>query len=191
MANIVNKNVGESDYSISGLSYAKLFDFDNDGNEELICVYGPVTDENGIKKPDYVKVFGYDGSNVITLFESGAFFFADTDLNWGYRLAYYEENGQIIFLTKKNPMTFSIYEWSKLDGNRFEVVKSFSDYNEADPGNMKYTVDNTEVGREDFISQLDEWKKKQTYVILDSDSKEMLEKTISETSGTLNTLGYS
>lgn len=185
---IVDDTSGNSSYKMTGLCYAKLIDFDNDGNEELLCVYGPTKDGDGYEKPYYMKVFGYDGNKVNSLFESGAFFFNYTD--WSHRIAYCEDNGQTLLLTRKNPQTFEIYEWSELSGNEFKVVKSISDFNESDPGNIKYTVDNKEVSKADFDKQLSEWKNKQTYIIFNSNSKEILESNISETNNTLKTLGF-
>ena len=185
---IVDDTSGNSSYKMTGLCYAKLIDFDNDGNEELLCVYGPTKDGNGYEKPYYMKVFGYDGNKVNSLFESGAFFFNYTD--WSHRIAYCEDNGQTLLLTRKNPQTFEIYAWSELSGNEFKVVKSISDFNESDPGNIKYTVDNKEVGKAEFDKQLTEWKNKQTYIIFNSNSKEILESNINETNNTLKTLGF-
>ena len=187
---IADDTSGNSAYKMTGLCYAKLIDFDNDGNEELLCVYGPTTDGTGYEKPCYMKVFGYDGSNVNTLFESSAFYFGESRTDRGYRIAYCEDNGQTLLLTRKNPMTFVINEWGRLSGNSFETVKSISDYNEADPGNIKYTVDNKEVSKADFDKQLSEWTDKQNYVLFNSDSRDSLESNITETTETLKTLGY-
>lgn len=189
---IVDDNTVNGAYNMTGLSYAKLIDFDNNGNEELLCVYGPTKDGDGYEKPYYMKVFGYDGKKINTLFEGSTFFFMGTDpgLEYTWKIAFCEENGQILLLTRKSPQTFYIYEWSKLADNKFEVVKSISDYNELDPGEIKFRIDNKEVNEKEFNKQLTEWENKQTYIIFNSNSKSDLENNINETNNTLKILGY-
>ena len=188
---VVDGSSGNGLYKMTGLSYAKLIDFDKDGNEELLCVYGPTKDGDGYEKPYYMKVFGYNGKEIITLFEYNVFSFTfESGLEFIYKIAYCEENGQTLLLTKKNPMTYVVFEWSKLTKNKFETVKSITEDYESDPGNSKFKIDNEYVSREEFNKQLTEWKNKQTYIIFNSNSKSDLENNINETNNTLKILGY-
>jgi len=188
---VVDENNGNGLYKMTGLCYAKLIDFNNDGSEELLCVYGPAKDVNGYERPYYMKVFGYDGSNVNTLFESGAYsYVSEPGIEFSFKIAYCEDNGQILLLTRKNPMTFTILEWSKFTGTKFEIVKSISTFDESNPGNTVLTVDGKEVSEEEFNKQLAEWENKQTYIIFNSNSKKLLESNINETNKTLELLGY-
>lgn len=183
---VVKDQIWSTRYAMEGLCYAKLIDFDNDGVEELICVYGP-SGSNGYNGRKYIKVFGFDGQKATVLLEKNA---SQYGVEGEYRLNYNTVNNKTLLLTKRNPQTYIIEEWSELKNNEFVVVKTYSDFPETF-GELECRIDGELVSLETFDAAREELTNSWTEITFENVvDKSKLNTVVDETNETLRILGY-
>lgn len=106
---------GENLYRLTGLSFVRQMDFDNDNSPELLVAY----DDSGIY---YVEVWGYDGKDFVNLYSDKANF-DEENITAGSSITIYHHNSKYYIgkLSKEEKGKMNLYG---LNGNKFKQSKS-------------------------------------------------------------------
>lgn len=111
----IDAQYGENLYRLTGLSFVRQMDFNNDDSPELLVAY----DDNGIY---YVEVWGYDGKDFINLYSDKANS-NDAYISAGSSITLYHHNSKYYIgkLSEDEEGKMDLYS---LNGNKFKKSKS-------------------------------------------------------------------
>lgn len=120
---------GSNSWRVSGLSYARQIDFNEDGSIELLVAY----ENSGVY---YVEVWGYDGKEFAKIYSQKANTFADEEKNYGSFISIYHHSGKYYLgeLSPDNGIDMGLFG---LHGKKFKLDKNC----EYDAANDYYTLD--------------------------------------------------
>ena len=144
----------------TGLSFAKLVDFNDDGTEELFLVFYVRTNDATESYEDYMyiyNVWGYDGKQAVLL-QDGNYLYG---FNGGYQAVFFVENSFGTFFLHGAADSFQYDYYYGYKGNKFVLAKTLKHDEQYDNSSKRlkhiYTVDGKSVSQDSYKKESELW----------------------------------
>ena len=144
----------------TGLSFAKLIDFNDDGTEELFLVFYVRTNDVSESYENYVyiyNVWGYDGEQAVLL-QDGNYLYG---FNGGYQAVFFVENPFGTFFLHGCADSFQYDYYYGYEGDNFCLAKTLKQDEQYDESakrmNQVYTVDGKSVSQNFYKEESALW----------------------------------
>ena len=144
----------------TGLSFAKLIDFNDDGTEELFLVFYVRTNDASESYEDYVyiyNVWGYDGEQAILL-QDGNYLYG---FNGGYQAVFFVDNPFGTFFLHGAADSFQYDYYYGYEGDKFVLAKTLKRDEHYDNSSKRlkqvYTVDGKSVSQDFYKEESELW----------------------------------
>lgn len=180
-------------YAFEGVAIVRLLDLDNDSNDELLCIHSEdVTGNNSTGKVYILDIYSFDGEKANNIYHNRVTYdHYRTDNSWTpIGLDYFSQDGKILLLTKANPMTWQIEEWSELKDGEVVVLKTLSDMPQQGETPPVYRIDDVIVDEATFRAETEKIRSNVVDLQCNGAKQETLSAYIAETNETLKKLEY-